>query len=123
MRPTVSADGYVTLAVTQQVNSATAETAFDAPIISTRSIQTKLVVRDSQTIVLGGLSDHQRDTSQGGIPFLSSIPILGGLFGRRTSRTNETELLLFLTPRVIRTDAEVDKLTVPLHDRVKKEKP
>lgn len=119
VRPTVSADGYVTLEVTQQVNSATSETAFDAPIISTRSIQTKLVVRDSQTIVLGGLSDHQRDVSQGGVPFLSSIPFLGGLFGRRTSHTSDTELLLFLTPRVIRSDEEVQKLSDPLRERMK----
>lgn len=122
VRPTVSSDGYVTLQVTQQVNSATAETAFDAPIISTRSIQTKLVVRDSQTIVLGGLSDHQKDVSQGGVPFLSSIPVLGGLFGRRTSHTNETELLLFLTPRIIHSDAEVDSVTTPLKQKAIKKK-
>lgn len=119
VRPTVSADGYVTLEVTQQVNSATSETAFDAPVISTRSLQTKLVVRDSQTIVLGGLSDNQRDASQGGVPFLSSIPFIGGLFGRRTSHASETELLLFLTPRVIRNDDEVKKLSDPLRERAK----
>jgi general secretion pathway protein D len=119
VRPTVSADGYVTLEVTQEVNSATAETAFDAPVISTRSVQTTLLVRDSQTIVLGGLTDEQREANQGGVPLLSRIPWLGGLFGRRTSRASETELLLFLTPRVIRSDDDAERLTSPLRSRVK----
>ncbi len=77
VRPTISADGFVALQVTQEVNAATSETQFDAPVISTRTVQTRLVVRDSQTIVLGGLTDRQRDNSQGGVPFLSSIPWIG----------------------------------------------
>jgi general secretion pathway protein D len=53
--PTVSADGYVMLEVVQEVNAATAELAFDAPVISTRSIQTRLLVHDGHTAILGGL--------------------------------------------------------------------
>ncbi len=102
VKPTISADGYVTLEVTQEVNSATAETQFDAPIISTRTVSTRLLIKDGQTIVLGGLTDRQRDRNQGGVPVLSSIPLLGGLFGRSSRRATETELFLFLTPRVIR---------------------
>lgn len=117
VRPTISADGYVMLDVTQQVNAATTETAFDAPVISTRSVSTRLLIKDGQTIVLGGLSDRQRDNSQGGIPFLSSIPIFGGLFGRTTRRATETELFLFLTPRVIRGDEDVSSVTAPLQTR------
>ena len=66
--PTISDDDYVMLQVTQEVNAATAEQAFDAPIISTRSVDTKLLVRDGQTIVLGGLTDRQRERTQGGVP-------------------------------------------------------
>lgn len=117
IRPTISADGYVMLEVTQEVNAATTETAFDAPVISTRSVQTRLLVRDSQTIALGGLTDRQRDRSQSGVPILSQIPVLGGLFGRSSRRRTETELFLFLTPRVIRTDDEVDEVTQPLKRR------
>jgi general secretion pathway protein D len=112
--PSISADGYVMLQVTQEVNAATTETQFDAPIISTRSVQTQLLIRDGQTVVLGGLTDRQRDASQGGVPFLSAIPILGGLFGRISRRTSETELFIFLTPRVIRSDEEADEATEPL---------
>jgi general secretion pathway protein D len=123
VRPTISTDGYVMLEVSQEVNAATAETQFDAPIISTRSVQTQLLVKDGQTIVLGGLTDRQRDASQGGVPLLSSIPLLGGLFGRASRRTTETELFLFITPRVVRNDDEADKLTRPMQERAKRAKP
>lgn len=111
VRPTISGDGYVTLEVSQEVNSATSETAFDAPVISTREAATQVLVRDGQTIVLGGLVDRQRDVTSGGVPVLSAIPLIGGLFGRQTRRTAETELFLFLTPRVLRTDDEVEGAT------------
>lgn len=111
VRPTISADGYVTLDVTQEVNAATSETAFDAPVISTREFTTQVLVRDSQTVVLGGLVDRQRDITGGGIPILSELPLIGGLFGRRSRRSADTELFVFLTPRVLRTDSEVDDAT------------
>ena len=120
VRPTISADGYVMLEVTQEVNAVTTETAFDAPVISTRSVQTRLLVKDGQTAVLGGLSDRQRDSSQGGVPILSSIPLLGGMFGRASRRTTETELFVFLTPKVLYVDADVERATEPLQDRAKR---
>lgn len=114
VRPTISVDGSVQLSVAQEVSSATTETAFNAPIISNRSVRTELLVRDGQTVALGGLSDKQRDADQGGIPILSSIPFLGGLFGHVSRRTTETELVIFITPRVIRTDDDAAKATDPL---------
>lgn len=123
VRPSISTDGYVVLEVTQEVNSATSEVAFNAPVISTRSVQTQLLIKDGQTVALGGLSDKQRDVNQGGIPILSSIPLIGGLFGHTSRQTSETELFVFLTPHVIRTDAEADSLTKPMLDRAGAEKP
>ena len=123
VRPTISIDGTVQLNVVQEVSSATTETAFNAPVISTRSIRTDLLVRDGQTITLGGLTDKQRDVQSGGVPILSSIPILGGLFGRHARSTTETELFIFLTPRVIRTDEDAKRLTDPLRQRADKVSP
>lgn len=117
VRPTISADGYVTLDVTQEVNAATSETAFDAPVISTREFTTQVLVRDSQTVVLGGLVDRQDDVTAGGIPILSEIPIIGGLFGRRGNRSAATELFVFLTPRILRNDTEVDRATLDYQNR------
>ena len=113
VRPTINHDGYVSLQIQQEVNAATSETQFDAPVISTREASTRVLVRDSQTIVLGGLRDLQRSATQGGIPILSSIPLIGGLFGGASRRSNETELYLFLTPRILRTDADADSVTAP----------
>ncbi|HYR09673.1 MAG TPA: secretin N-terminal domain-containing protein [Longimicrobium sp.] len=109
--PTISADGYVQLAVTQEVNSATDQEAgggISAPVISTRAIQTQLLVRDGHTAVLGGLAGTQRDRTSGGIPFLSSLPGIGGLFGRKARRNNDFELFVFITPHVIYSDEDLD---------------
>lgn len=123
VRPTISADGYVMLDVSQEVNAATSETAFDAPVISTRAIQTQLLVQDGQTAVLGGLSDRQRDVMRAGIPFLSAIPVIGWVFGRTTRRTTETELFIFLTPRVIHDDEGMDETTQGVRDAARRVRP
>lgn len=120
VKPTISPDGYVVLEVSQEVNSATTEVAFNAPVISTRSVQTQLLIKDKQTVAMGGLVDRERDSNQGGIPVLSSIPLIGGLFGHATRRTSETELYLFLTPHIIKTDEDADSLTAPLRERAKR---
>jgi general secretion pathway protein D len=118
VRPTINQDGYVSLAIQQEINAATNETQFDAPIISTREVATQVLVGDGQTIVLGGLRDSQRDRSQRGIPVLSGIPIVGGLFGSSDRRSTATELYVFLTPRILRTDADADSVTAPRLPRV-----
>jgi len=120
--PAISPDGYVGLQVSQEVNDVTSEVAFDAPVISTRSVQATLLIKDGQTVALGGLTDTQRDVNQG-VPILSSIPILGGLFGHASRETTETELYLFLTPHVIKTDADANSLTVPLKEKAERLKP
>ena len=97
----------------QEINAATSETQFDAPVISTREASTQVLVRDGQTIVLGGLRDSQRDRTRHGIPVLSSLPLIGGLFGGQSEHTTSTELFIFLTPRILRTDADADAVTVP----------
>jgi general secretion pathway protein D len=111
--PTINQDGYVSLSLQQEINAATTETQFDAPVISTREAKTQVLVRDGQTIVIGGLKDNQRDRSHSGIPLLSSIPLLGGLFGSTSDRKSETELYIFITPRILRTDEDADALTQP----------
>lgn len=119
VRPTISDDGYVTLRVAQEVNAATAEVAFDAPVISTRTIETQLLVKDGQTAVLGGLTDSQKEETRAGVPILSSLPIIGGLFGRLVKRTTETELFVFLSPRVIRSDEDLQDASNEVGERTK----
>jgi general secretion pathway protein D len=108
--PTINADGYVDLQVRQEVSSATNETQFGAPIISTREASTHLFVRDGQTVVIGGLADRQIERTRSGIPGLSSLPWIGGLFGSTHDSDAQGELYLFLTPHIVASDADADAL-------------
>jgi general secretion pathway protein D len=108
--PTINEDGYVNLGVVQEVSSATAETQFGAPIISTREASTQLLARNGQTVVVGGLVDRQEDRVNLGIPILKDIPILGHLFGFTRTMTGNSELFLFLTPYIVASDADADLL-------------
>jgi len=113
VRPTINQDGYVSLLIQQEINQATSEVQFDAPVISTREAVTQVLVKNGQTIVIGGLRDQQKDATRGGVPILAGIPLIGGLFGHAERKTTRTELYLFLTPRILKTDADADSITVP----------
>jgi general secretion pathway protein D len=108
--PTINDDGYVNLAVTQEVSSVTNETQFDAPVISTREAVTQILARNGQTVAIGGLVDHQRERVRSGIPFLKDIPILGYLFGSTRNFDSTSELFLFLTPYIVTNDEDADRL-------------
>jgi len=109
--PTINPDGYVNLQVSQTDNSATNEVQFDAPVINKREATTQIFIRDGQTTVIGGLADNTRSSDVSGIPFLSRIPLLGPfLFGRVTKNETTNELFLFLTPHIISSDGDIDKL-------------
>lgn len=108
--PTINADGYVNMAVVQTNDDVTNNLLFDAPIINQRQAQTSVFVRDGQTTVIGGLSDNTEDVSTSGIPVLSRIPFLGALFGNTRRSTRTTELFLFLTPHIVSSDEDIDRL-------------
>lgn len=113
IRPTINQDGYVSLLLQQEISAATTETQFGAPVISTREARTQVLVRDGQTLVVGGLADEQRERARSGVPILSALPLVGGLFGRSRRSTSSTELYLFLTPRILRNDQDADAVTAP----------
>jgi len=123
VKPTISTDGYVQLQLSQEVNQATAQVQFNAPVISTRTLKTQLLVRDSQTVVLGGLSSRERDKSTSGVPVLSSIPIVGLLFGQQGNTNTGTEFFLFLTPHIVRDDIGLTRVTAPIDSTMKREAP
>lgn len=109
--PTINPDGYVNMAVKQTANAATNEVQFSAPVITTREATTQVFLRDGQTTVIGGLADNTTSKSTSGIPFLSRIPLIGGLlFGNTQNHTEASELFLFLTPHVVSTDEDIDRL-------------
>jgi type IV pilus assembly protein PilQ len=85
--------------VGQQVTSATGGTV---PSIDTREIITQVLVNDGQTVVLGGILGTVNSTSANKVPWLGDIPILGNLFKSTTKINNKTELLIFITPKILR---------------------
>jgi general secretion pathway protein D len=111
--PTVNQDDYVSVRILQEVSSLTTQTvsaALNAPIISTREATTRAIIRNGQTVVIGGLIGSAQEQSESGVPLLKDLPLLGALFKRQARSNSRTEIAIFVTPRVIRTDAEADAL-------------
>ena len=67
---------------------------------------------DGQTIVLGGLIQDTSNDAETRVPFLSGLPLFGGLFRQERVRSNKTNLLIFLTPHIISTRDDVERVTV-----------
>jgi type II secretory pathway component GspD/PulD (secretin) len=73
------------------------------PIITEQGANTKVSVRDGETIVIGGLTVDEDRESQGGIPFLKDIPIVGFLFRRSETRQDNNDLVIFVTPHIVKS--------------------
>ena len=84
-----------------------------------RQIGSKVAVRSGETIVLGGLIRDNSTVGRTGIPFLSDIPIVGNLFGTSSKNSGRTELLVMITPRVVRSDTEIKDLANDVRERMK----
>jgi general secretion pathway protein D len=109
--PTINQDDYVSVQILQEVSNLTNQTiqaALNAPVISTREATTRAIIRDGQTVVIGGLIGNTRERIESGVPLLKDIPLLGYFFKRETVTTNRTELAIFVTPYVVRSDEDAD---------------
>jgi general secretion pathway protein D len=118
--PRVNAGGLVTMEIQQEVSDAVETTSSDinSPTISQRRIASTVAVQSGETVALGGLIRDNRDNRQTGLPLLSSIPVIGWLFGV-TDRTSErTELLVLITPSVIGSQEEARAVTEELRRRL-----
>ena len=100
--PHINAGGLVNLDINQEVSTASTTTSslLNSPTISKRSAKTMVTVQSGETTVLGGLISENNSAGSTGVPFLSSIPILGGLFGSQSTSKVKTELVVLITPRV-----------------------
>jgi type IV pilus assembly protein PilQ len=79
----------------------------NVPSIDTKEIVTQVLMNDGQTVVLGGVLETQRRDDQTKVPYLGDIPILGNLFKQTTKRNNKDELLIFVTPKIVREGVNV----------------
>jgi type IV pilus assembly protein PilQ len=103
--PTINTDGRILLIIQPNVSqpSATAasSTQTGAPAIDSRNANTTVLVRDGETVVIGGLISDQASDTISKIPFLGDIPILGWLFKKKTQSHTRDELLIFVTTHIL----------------------
>ncbi len=104
--PSINADGYITLAIHPEVSSVKA--LIDAgPQITTREADTVVRVKEGETIVIGGLIRQEDNRVRSRIPILGDIPIIGFLFSNWSKDQTQTELAVFITPKILRSRAEM----------------
>jgi len=106
VRPRVNAGGLVLMDILQSVNDAKktdTSANIDSPTISKREIESSVAVQSGETIVLGGLIQEKNDYLRDGVPLLHEIPLIGPLFGGTTRNKDKTELVVLLTPRVMKS--------------------
>jgi len=89
------------------------------PRISTREILTNVTVPNNETVVLGGLIIARNNKDKSGIPILSSIPYIGGLFGSTTNNKDRTELMVFIQPSVVKNDRTLNAVQADMDSRFK----
>jgi general secretion pathway protein D len=119
----VNSSGIVTMVIDQQVSAPiapTASAAIQSPSFSNRSMSTQVTVEDGDTIAIGGAILENHTDSTAGVPFLSRIPIVGPLFGAKSTSTQRTELIIFLTPRVIYDTNQIADATEEIKRNLKR---
>ena len=118
--PSVNAGNIVTMQINQgvtdvgQIDTATGQRTF-----LQRRIDSKVAIRSGETLVLGGLIRDNTTTGKSGIPWLQDIPVVGNLFGSNNTNTARTELLVVITPRVVRSDQEIRDVSGEMRQRMK----
>ena len=120
--PQVNSKGLVNLQIRQEVSAVLAgATAFgntNSPAFSTREAETTVVVQDGDSVLIGGIIDDTLTHTRSGIPFLMDIPVFGRFFRTETDNTDRVELIVLITPYVIRNRDEARDVTEDFSDRI-----
>jgi len=119
--PRVSASGLVILDISQEVSDVTKTSTsnIDSPTIQQRRIASSVAVNSGETIALGGLIKDRNEKDNTGIPLLSNIPVIGNLFKTTGNTTDRTELLVLLSPRVVKDNSDARLATDELRQQMK----
>jgi general secretion pathway protein D len=119
--PRVNASGLVVLDIIQEVSDVATTTSsnIDSPTIQERQIASTVAINSGETVALGGLIRDTNDNSENGLPVLKDIPVLGNLFKTTSDSVRRTELIVLLTPRVIRDRMDARTVTDDLRKRLR----
>lgn len=123
--PRVNDSGTIILDIAQEVSDVTQTTTsgINSPTIQQRRIASTVATRSGQMIALGGLIRESLSRRRAGIPFFSQIPVIGGLFGQHSTDGGRTELIILLTPTVIRSPQDVGRVVDAVIEGLDKTKP
>jgi general secretion pathway protein D len=119
--PRVNSGGLVTLDIAQEVsdvNSAVTTNGINSPTFDERRVVSRVVVQDGQTIGLAGLIQDSDSKANSGVPWLKDIPVLGFLLGQQDNQHTRTELLVLVTPHVMRDQRDARALTEDLREQL-----
>lgn len=119
--PHVGSDGLVTLDIDQEVSgvsSTTTTNGINSPTFTERAVQSRVAIQDGQTVGLAGLISDNNSQGNSGIPGLKNIPLLGGLFGTQDNNRTREELLVLITPHVIRSQQQALDLTQDMQQQL-----
>ena len=121
VRPQINDSGTLTLDVSQEVSDAQPNTTdtIVAPVIGKSSVTSTIVLQDNETIAIGGFIRENKELDRSRIPLVGRIPGLGVLFGNTTNSTSRTELIVLITPHVIRTAQDAQSTTEELKSRLR----
>ncbi|MDR3559849.1 MAG: secretin N-terminal domain-containing protein [Negativicutes bacterium] len=106
--PRINADGLITATVHTEVSTPTLVSSLGAYRITTRSADTNVRVRDGETMIIGGLIGKNDSYTKNAVPFLSELPVLGKLFQSVVNSSDENEVVIFLTARIVK-DGGINK--------------
>lgn len=112
--PHINNSGYVLMDIRQTINDIAEKVVMQAqelPVITKREAVASVQVRDGQTVVIGGILKHDIRKFVQGVPILKDLPVFGPLFSRTKDVKERTELMVFITPRIIRTGEELQDIT------------
>ena len=118
----VTPSGVVTMLINQEVSSPQAPAAgsIQSPSFSRRNVQTQVTVQDGDTIAIGGIITESNTSSSAGIPGLHKIPLVGSVFGSRSYSRERSELIIFMTPRVIYDTNQVVEASDELRNKLRR---
>lgn len=103
--PRIGNSGMVFLEVSQEVSDVipTTSSGIDSPTIQQRRLRSTVAIADGNTVALGGFIRRSDSGGNSGIPYLKDVPVIGTFFGSHNNTRERTELIIFLTPRVVRS--------------------
>jgi general secretion pathway protein D len=110
VKPQINESDYVRLVITETIEEIASQDAVLGPTTSKRSAKTTVVAKDQQTVVIGGIMQDRVVESVSKTPILGDIPLLGNLFRQQSRRKVKTNLLLFLTPYIIRDSSDFARI-------------